>query len=54
MFFDVGGEVVEGFVNVDVVFGGDFEEGDVEFIGKSLVLFGVDDVFFFLIIFVVD
>ena len=51
---DVGGEAVEGLVNVDVALGGDLEEGDAELIGKSLALLGADDALLFPITLVAD
>lgn len=40
---DVGGEAVEGLVDVDVALGGDLEEGDAELVGEGLALLGADD-----------
>ena len=40
---DVGGEAVEGLVDVDVALGGDLEEGDAELVGEGLALFLGDD-----------
>lgn len=37
---DVRRKTVECFLDVDVVLGGDFEEGDAKFVGKLLALFG--------------
>ena len=35
---DVGGQTVEGLVDVDVALGRDLEEGNAQFVGKSLAL----------------
>ena len=35
---DVGGQAVEGLVDVDVALGRDLEEGNAQFVGKSLAL----------------
>lgn len=40
---DVGGEGVEGLVDVDVALGGDLEEGDAELVGEGLALLGADN-----------
>jgi hypothetical protein len=40
---DVGGEGVEGLVDVDVALGRDLEEGYAELVGEGLALLGRDD-----------
>lgn len=44
---DIGGEAVEGLLDVDVVFRGNLQEGDAELVGKLLPLFGGDSPFLF-------
>lgn len=40
---DVGGQAVEGLVDVDAALGRDLEEGNAELVGQLLALFGGDD-----------
>ena len=51
---DVGGEVVEGLVDVDVGLGRDLEEWDAELLGERLALLRRDDALLFPVALVAD
>jgi len=53
-FLNVGGEGVEGLLNVDVALGRDLKKGDAELVGELLALLGADSTLLFPVAFVAN